>query len=146
MPYPSGSEILDANADKPPLNNQRSGISPDALAIISSLTGGGGSGGGGAQVTSSQYQYDAVPSSFTPATSGATVFTLASGDMGFIQNLSTNPLFVKLGAGASSSSFSYILKGGTGADDGTGGLTNIKDHIGAVSVAGTSPRFIAWSR
>lgn len=62
-----------------------------------------------------------------------------------IQNTGTNPLFVNLGGTASSTVFHYVLKGGTGNEDGTGG--SISESSGAVftgpiSVAGTSPRFV----
>lgn len=62
-----------------------------------------------------------------------------------IQNLGTNPLFVRLGGTASTSVFHYILKGATGADDGTGGSINESAGViftGVISVAGTSPRFV----
>jgi hypothetical protein len=94
----------------------------------------------------SQYQYSNVPDSFAPQTAGGDILSIAIGQMGFIQNLGTNPLFVKLATTATSSSFSYILKAAASSDDGTGGISTIKDHIGVVSVAGTSPRFIAWHR
>lgn len=60
-----------------------------------------------------------------------------------IQNLGTNPLFVRLGTGASSTVFHRILKGNSIADDGTGGIIEDEAWIGIVSVAGTSPRFVA---
>lgn len=61
-----------------------------------------------------------------------------------IQNLGTNTLFVRLGTGATSSVFHYVLKGGTGNDDGTGGSVSQTDgvvFIGEISIAGTSPRY-----
>lgn len=61
-----------------------------------------------------------------------------------IQNLGTNPLFVLLGNGASTTVFHYVLKGGTASDDGLGGsitFTNGTVYSGIVSVAGTTPRF-----
>lgn len=62
-----------------------------------------------------------------------------------IQNLDTNPLFVKLGIGASSTDFNFVLKAGTGADDGLGGSyeSQITVFTGIISVAGTTPRYIA---
>lgn len=89
-----------------------------------------------------------VPSTFTIATADATVFTLARGEVGFIQNLDDAALAVKLGASASTTSLNMILQAGTAADDGKGGFTYITDYTGAVSVAamaGTA-RFIAWKR
>lgn len=61
-----------------------------------------------------------------------------------IQNLGTNPLFVRLGAGASSSVFHVVLKAGSGNDDGTGGSFAQEAGVvwyGIVSIAGTSPRY-----
>lgn len=94
------------------------------------------------------HQFRGVPSSFTVGTSDATVFTLAAGEVGFIQNLDDAALAVKKGASASTSSFSYILAAGGATDDGTGGVVRIDDWIGAVSVAamtGTA-RYIAWKQ
>lgn len=62
-----------------------------------------------------------------------------------IQNLGTNPLFVLLGSGASTSVFHYVLKGGTGNDDGLGGsllFNDITVYNGIVTIAGTSPRYV----
>lgn len=61
-----------------------------------------------------------------------------------IQNLGTNPLFVRLGSGASTSVFHIVLKGGTGNDDGLGATvaqTSGAVFTGEISVAGTSPRY-----
>lgn len=62
-----------------------------------------------------------------------------------IQNLGTNPLFVKLGSGASTSSFHHVLKGGTGNDDGLG-ASLFQDsgaiYTGIITIAGTSPRYV----
>ena len=61
-----------------------------------------------------------------------------------IQNLGTNALFVRFGAGASSSVFHIVLKGGTGNDDGSGGVLAQEAGViwwGIVSIAGTSPRY-----
>jgi hypothetical protein len=59
-----------------------------------------------------------------------------------IQNLGTNPLFVRLGASASSTVFHVLLKGGSANDDGLGGIVEDDIYSGIVSVAGTSPRFV----
>jgi hypothetical protein len=93
-------------------------------------------------------QSDAAPSSFTVQTAAATVFTLAAGEIGFIQNLDDAALAVKLGVSASTSSFSLILQAGDAADDGRGGLILIDNHIGVVSVAPMSgtARYIAWKK
>lgn len=67
-----------------------------------------------------------------------------------IQNLNgTHPLFVKEGSEASTSDFSYILAAGSAQDDGTGGSYDHGDsqcYTGIVTVAGTSPRFVAIER
>lgn len=93
-------------------------------------------------------QYTGVPSTFTIGTSDGTVFTLAAGEIGFIQNLDDAALAVKKGASASTTSLSFILAAGTAADDGKGGAVRIDDWVGVVSVAAMtgSPRFIAWKQ
>jgi len=61
-----------------------------------------------------------------------------------IQNLGTNPLFVLLGDGASTSVFHQVLKGGTGNDDGLGGSFSMSTGVvytGIITIAGTSPRY-----
>lgn len=77
--------------------------------------------------------------------SAATALASNSARMGFsIQNLGTNPLFVLLGSGATTSVFHVVLRAGTGADDGTGGILTMTDgtvYTGIVTVAGTSPRY-----
>jgi len=63
-----------------------------------------------------------------------------------IQNLGTNPLFVLLGSGASTTVFHYVLKGGSGNDDGLGGSVTFMGgtvYNGIVTIAGTSPRYTA---
>jgi len=89
-----------------------------------------------------------APNNFTVGTTDSTVFTLAQGEVGFIQNLDDAALAVKLGESASTTSLSMILQAGTAADDGKGGFTYITDYIGPVSVAAMSgsPRFMAWKR
>lgn len=62
-----------------------------------------------------------------------------------IQNLGTNPLFVKFGDGASTTSFDVVLKAGTANDDGLGGVTSFDtlSYTGIITVDGTSPRYTA---
>lgn len=62
-----------------------------------------------------------------------------------IQNLGTNPLFVKFGAGASTSDFDVILKGGSGNDDGLGGVLSfdVLSYTGIITVAGATVRCTA---
>lgn len=95
-----------------------------------------------------QKQYAGVPSSFTIGTTDQTVFTLATSEIGFIQNLDDAALAVKKGASATISSFSFILPAGTAQDDGKGGAICIDDWVGVVSVAAMSgsPRYISWKQ
>lgn len=61
-----------------------------------------------------------------------------------IQNLGTNALFVLLGSGASTTVFHWVLKAGTGNDDGLGGIISQMEGVvwtGIVTIAGTSPRY-----
>lgn len=61
-----------------------------------------------------------------------------------IQNLGTNTLFVLLGAGATTSVFHFVLKAGTGNDDGSGGSVaqeNGTIYTGIITIAGSSPRY-----
>lgn len=62
-----------------------------------------------------------------------------------IQNVGTNPLFVRLGGTASASVYHFILKGGSADNDGLGAMvsqTTGAVFTGAVSVAGTSPKYV----
>ena len=62
-----------------------------------------------------------------------------------IQNVGTNPLFVRLGGTASTTVFHYVLKGGTGNDDGLGGSVTQEGSsvfTGDISIAGTLPRAV----
>lgn len=62
-----------------------------------------------------------------------------------IQNVGTNPLFVRLGGTASASVYHYILKGGSADNDGLGALiaqTTGTVFTGDISVAGTSPKYV----
>ena len=88
-------------------------------------------------------QVTTAPSNSAPITTAADI-TLAAGDKLFVQNLDTDPLFVRRGTGATSSLFNYVLQGGGAADDGTGGSLVIDDFVGVVSFAGTSVRYNAW--
>lgn len=62
-----------------------------------------------------------------------------------LQNLGTNPLFVKFGENASTTDFTFILKGGTSNDDGTGEIfvTNILSYTGIITVSGSNIRYVA---
>jgi hypothetical protein len=99
-------------------------------------------------VRSFEIQSAAAPSASAVATANATVFTLSPGEVGFIQNLDDAALAVKLGASASTTDFNFILKAGSAADDGNGGLIYLTDYTGVVSVCAMSgtARYIAWKR
>jgi hypothetical protein len=89
-----------------------------------------------------------VGTSSTPSiASAATALAANSTRAAFlIQNLGTNPLFVYLGTGASTTVFSFILKAGTGNDDGIGGLYESKAgsmYTGIITIAGTNARYVA---
>jgi hypothetical protein len=75
----------------------------------------------------------------------ATALAANPARVGFlIQNLGTNPLFVRYGAAASSTVFHVVLKGSTVQDDGTGGVATMAEgavYTGIVTIAGTSPRY-----
>lgn len=77
--------------------------------------------------------------------STATALAANQGRAAFqIQNVGTNPLFVLLGSGASSSVFHQVLKGGTGSNDGLGGSFSMSTGVvytGIVTIAGTSPLY-----
>lgn len=75
-------------------------------------------------------------------TSGGDVIALnASRKSWGVQNLGTNPLFVRMATGASSTVFHIVLMGGIANDDGTGGYFTDDTYTGVVSATGTSPRF-----
>lgn len=83
----------------------------------------------------------------TPAIASAATALAANPARGawMIQNLGTNPLFVRLGASASTTVFHTVLKGGTSNDDGTGGALSQEAGVvyqGIVTIAGTSPRYV----
>lgn len=99
-------------------------------------------------IDTKNFQSAGVPSNFAKGTADGTVFTLAKGEVGFVQNLDDAALAVKLGASASTTSFNIMLQAGSAADDGKGGFIYITDYVGAVSVAAMSgtANYIAWKR
>lgn len=103
------------------------------------------SGGGTGSLPTASRQYSTVSTS-TPTTSDGNVFTIAAGEKGFIQNLDDAAVYVKLGSEASSTSFNFVLKACSAANDGSGGLAVIDDYIGVVSIAASAatPRVIAY--
>lgn len=82
----------------------------------------------------------------TPSIASATTALAANANrtQWSIQNLGQNALFVRLGAGASTSVFHVVLKAASANDDGTGGVVSQDTgavYCGLVSIAGTSPRY-----
>ena len=61
-----------------------------------------------------------------------------------IQNLGTDPIFVYMKTGASSTVFHFCLSGGIANDDGKGAAVQDDIYTGVVSVSGTSPRFTVF--
>lgn len=99
---------------------------------------------GNVNVTPKQTSSAPSNSSILVSATGTTVETLAAGERLFIQNLDVTALFVKRGTAATQTDFHYGLSACGVQDDATGGSLWIEDHIGAVSIAGTTPRFMAW--
>lgn len=86
-----------------------------------------------------------VSTANTPAISGNTTALAAKSDRTSftILNLSTSPLFIRLGASASTTVFHEILPGGSAQDDGLGGRYYNNEYSGVVSVAATgTPRYV----
>lgn len=84
----------------------------------------------------------------TPSIASAATALSANSARGafVIQNLGTNALFVRYGTGASTTVFNVVLKGSTGNDDGSGGSIAMEGATmwtGDVTIAGTSPRYVA---
>lgn len=94
---------------------------------------------------SSLISQSTLPANTPAILTGATAFAAnPKRTQWYIQNLGTNPLFVLLGTGASTTVFHKVLKGSTVANDGTGG--DMGQFLGAVycgviTVAGTSPSY-----
>lgn len=61
-----------------------------------------------------------------------------------VQNLAATAVYVKLGSGASSTDFSFVLKAGSAANDGTGGFfsDSLYDGIVSIAAASGSPRVV----
>lgn len=77
-------------------------------------------------------------SNVTIGTTDVTVFTLNPGQIGMLQNLAAAALYVKLGTGATSSSFSFIVPACGTAMDGTSPPFFIDFWSGPVSVVAAS--------
>lgn len=81
----------------------------------------------------------------TPAivTSGGDIIASNSSRKSWgIQNMGTNPLFVRMATGASSTLCHFVLAPGSVADDGRGMAVTDDTYTGVVSATGTSPRLI----
>lgn len=118
------------------------GSATGPIAVKVMLVGTGGSSGGTVTAVPKQYNTSSTP---VIGTTNATVLTLAAGEKGIIQNLDDAALAVRYGASCSTTVFTVILKAGSAADDGLGGVIVIDDWIGVVSVcamAGTA-RYMA---
>lgn len=93
-------------------------------------------------------EVSAVSSANTPSiqTSATAIAANTSRKGWSIQNVGTNPLFVRLGSGASATVFNYVLKGGTGNNDGLGSSVSQMDggtiYQGIITIAGTDPRYV----
>ncbi len=83
----------------------------------------------------------------TPTVASSTTALAANANrVGFtIQNVGTNPLYVLLGSGASTTVYHINLKAATSSTSGDGGLLDMTSgtvYTGLVSVAGTSPSYV----
>lgn len=112
----------DSNVSKTDANGDYSGLAVDAAGAL---------------------QTPKASSANTPAiASSATALAAnAARKQWSIQNLGTNPLFVRLGASASTTVFHFVLKAGTGANDGLGGVIVDSTWLGVVSIDGTTPSY-----
>jgi hypothetical protein len=68
-------------------------------------------------------------------TADGTVFTLAAGQIGILQNQAAAALYVRYGTGASALAYHYVLPACTAPKDGTSPALVIDSWIGIVSVA-----------
>ena len=89
----------------------------------------------------SQQQYSTATASI--ATTDSTVGTITAGGKMTLQNCGTAAVYVKRGAGASSSSFNWILNACTAQDDGLGGSCEITDFVGPISIDGVATPRVA---
>ena len=63
-----------------------------------------------------------------------------------IQNLSTEKLYIRLGANCTDELFHFVIPGGSEEDDGNGGTVSQAEGIvwaGEISVFGTDKRYVA---
>jgi hypothetical protein len=96
-------------------------------------------GGNGAPITAATANTPAI------ATSTSALAANANRKGWMIQNVGTNPLFVNLGGTASASVYHAVLKAGSADNDGLGSSFSQMDGViftGAVTIAGTSPKYV----
>ena len=89
--------------------------------------------------TTYSYYYNTVGVAVIPTdVASGTVFNSARPQLTQLTNVGTEPVYVKLGSAASTSSggFSYILAGCTIANDGTGARLDIEGYTGPFSIVG----------
>ncbi len=106
---------------------------------IRAIASGIGAGGSTSKNTSSTANTPSIQT-------GATALAANASRKGFlIQNVGTNPLFVRFGDSASTTVFHVVLKGGTGDSDGLGASYEQMSGIvysGLITIAGTSPKYV----
>ena len=87
-------------------------------------------------------------SNFTPSGSNGVILQAnANREELFIQNLSTNTLFVKYGEGAADDDFNFVLSSGSANLAGDGGILSDLNYTGMVSVdGGNVVNYISWER
>jgi hypothetical protein len=97
-------------------------------------------------VTSFPEKSDSISNSSPSTSLGLTIEANSNRKELFVQNLSTQELYVKYGQGATAESFNFVLAKNTETNAGDGGSISDQSYTGVVSVFGTSPRYIAWER
>tara|TARA_R110000751_G_scaffold41373_2_gene97214 strand:+ start:676 stop:1026 length:351 start_codon:yes stop_codon:yes gene_type:complete len=83
--------------------------------------------------------YSTAGAAFIPTDVGSgTYFNSARPQLTQLTNVGTEPVYVKLGTGAATTTggFSYILAGCTIANDGTGARLDIEGYSGSFSIVG----------
>ena len=112
---------------------------PNFVTIVG-FQGDGGAVTDTVQTAGKQYG----PPVDTLVTTNGTAGMINNGGMAFIQNLDDAAAYVKLGANASASDFSFVLSAGSAANDGLGGSREIMNYAGLVTVfaATGAPRLI----
>lgn len=97
---------------------------------------------------SSSYDPRATTSSFINTTSSIALNVNLNRKQWHIQNMSTVPLYVKLGENCSGSIgyFDFMLQGGNENDDGYGQMYRDNIYMGIVTVTGSELRYICSER